>query len=164
MLCCLLVPAAVLLSSLGATGQSATESVRAEPASAAVDVRPAVGPLVSETAGEQGGSETAGQQGGVDVREAAAWHETAHPVPSDAGHCGKRATPDAVSTHDGSRPFAPLPASEGPEHRTPAPPSGPGPASGGFLEADVDVRRDVVAVAELARGVLSVDAEAGGRA
>ncbi len=64
-LCSLLVLAAVLLSSLGATGQSATESVRAEPASAAVDVRPAVGPLVSETAGEQGGSETAGEHGGA---------------------------------------------------------------------------------------------------
>ncbi len=79
MLCCLLVPAAVLLSSLCGTGQSATESVHAQPASAAVDIRPAVGPLVgetageqggSETAGEQGGSETAGEQGGVDVREA----------------------------------------------------------------------------------------------
>ncbi|MGA5440080.1 hypothetical protein ACPCKW_11215 [Streptomyces griseoincarnatus] len=130
-LCCLLVLAAVLLSSLCATGRSATESVRAEPASAAVDVRPAVGPLVGATAGEQGGSETAGEQGGVDVREAAAPHETAGTVPSDAGHCGKRATPDAVSTHDGSRPFAPPPVPQGPEHRTPAPPSGPDPASVG---------------------------------
>ncbi|MCA2204675.1 hypothetical protein [Streptomyces sp. SMS_SU21] len=121
-LCCLLVLAAVLLSSLCATGRSATDSVRAEPASAAVDVRPAVGPLVGETAGEQGG---------VDVREAAAPHQTADPVPSDAGHCGKRATPDAVSAHDGSRPFAPPPAPQGPEHRTPAPPSGPDPASVG---------------------------------
>ncbi|GAB2325402.1 hypothetical protein STREPTOSP366_06120 [Streptomyces variabilis] len=59
MLCCLLVPAAVLLSSLCAAGQSATESVRAEPASAADDVRPAVGPLVGETAEEHGGAKPA---------------------------------------------------------------------------------------------------------
>lgn len=119
---CLLVLVAVLVSSLCAAGQSAAESVRAEPASATAGVRPAAGPLVSETAAEQGS---------VDVREAGAVHEAAGPSSSDAGHCGKQATPDTAFTHDGSLPSTPLPTPEREEHRTPAAPAGPGPASAG---------------------------------
>ncbi|MFD7766155.1 hypothetical protein [Streptomyces sp. NPDC059787] len=119
-LCCLLVLVAVLVSSLCAAARSAAESVRAEPASTTAGVRPAVDPLVSGTAAEQGG---------VDVREAVALHKASDPLSSDAGHCGKQATPDIASTHDGSRPSAPLP--ERAEHRTPTAPAGPGPASAG---------------------------------
>ena len=100
---CVLVLVAVLVSSLCAAGQSAAEPVRAEPASAAADVRPAAGPLAGRTAAEQGS---------LDVVEAVAFHETADSASSGRGHCGKQATPDAASTHDGSRPSAPLPAPE----------------------------------------------------
>lgn len=115
---CVLVLVAVLVSSLCAAGQSAAEPVRAEPASATADVRPAAGPLAGRTAAEQGSP---------DVVEAVAFHETADSASPGSGHCGKQAAPDAASTHDGSRPFVPLPAPAREEHRTPAAPAGPGP-------------------------------------
>ncbi|MEU0615278.1 hypothetical protein ABZ476_20735 [Streptomyces albogriseolus] len=116
---CVLVLVAVLVSSLCAAGQSAAEPVRAEPASATADVRPAAGPLAGRTAAEQGSP---------DVVEAVAFHETADSASSGSGHCGKQATPDAASTHDGSRPSVPLPAPEREQHRTPAAPADPDPA------------------------------------
>lgn len=119
---CVLVLVAVLASSLCVVRQSAAQSVRAEPAFAAADVRLAAGPL---------GGETDTRQGDTDVREAAAPHVTAAPSSSDTGHCGKRAAPDTVSTRDESRPSAPLPTPEHEEHRTPASPAGPGPAFAG---------------------------------
>lgn len=118
---CVLVLIAMLVSSLCAAGQSAAESVRAEPASAAADARPAAGPLPGKAAAEQGNT---------DVREVVALHEEAGPSSSDTGHCGKKAASDTASARDGSRSSAPLPTPEREERRTPATPAGPGPASG----------------------------------
>ncbi|MFI0504437.1 hypothetical protein ACH3WN_16615 [Streptomyces albogriseolus] len=115
-----LVLVAVLVSSLCAAGQSAAEPVRAEPASAAADVRHAAAPLTTGTAAEQGGPA---------VVEAGDFHEAAGSPSSGSGHCGKQATPDVASTHDGSRPSVPLPERE--QHRTPAAPAGPNPAGAG---------------------------------
>ncbi|MEU0654970.1 hypothetical protein ACWEV9_32310 [Streptomyces albogriseolus] len=116
---CVLVLVAVLVSSLCAAGQSAAEPVRAEPASATADVRPAAGPRTSEIVAEQDSP---------DVREAVALQAVADSVSSDSEHCGKRATPDVASTYDGSRPSVPLPAPEREQHRTPAAPADPDPA------------------------------------
>ncbi|GGT37377.1 hypothetical protein GCM10010271_46760 [Streptomyces kurssanovii] len=122
MLLCVLVLVAVLVSSLCATGQSAAESVRAKPASAAADARPAAGPLVGKAAAEQGNT---------DVREAVALHGEAGPSSSETGHCGKQAVSDTASARDGARPSAPLPTPEREEQRVPAAQAGPGPASRG---------------------------------
>ncbi|MFE7812103.1 hypothetical protein ACFU5P_09050 [Streptomyces sp. NPDC057433] len=120
---CVLVLVAVVVSSLCAAGQSAAESVRTEPASAAADARPAAGPLVGKAAAEQGSG---------NVQEAAALHEAAGPSSSGDGRCGRQAASDTASVRDGSRPSAPLPTPEPEERRTPAAPAGPpGPASAG---------------------------------
>lgn len=109
-----LVLLAVLVSTLCAAGQSAAEPVAAEPASAAADARPAVGPFAGKAA----------ERAGTDVHQA---DDLSSP---DAGHCGKQTASDTAVARDGFRPSAPLPAPESDEHRTPAAP-GPGSASAG---------------------------------
>ncbi|MEU7567670.1 hypothetical protein AB0A99_16980 [Streptomyces fradiae] len=119
-----MVLVAVLASSLCAVGQFAAESVRAEPvsATATAGAQPAAGPLVSGPTAERRG---------VDPGDAAALHEAAAPASPDAGHCGKQTALDIASAHDGSRPSAPLPTTGSEERRTPAAPTGPGPAFAG---------------------------------
>ncbi|UQS29152.1 hypothetical protein J5J01_19415 [Streptomyces fradiae] len=119
---CVMVLVAVLASSLCAVGQSAAESVPAS-ATATADVRHAAGlPLVSGATAERGS---------VDVGDAAALHEATAPASPDAGHCGKQTALDIASAHDASRPSAPLPTTGSEERRTPAAPTGPGPAFAG---------------------------------
>ncbi|WP_431784561.1 hypothetical protein [Streptomyces chumphonensis] len=119
---CVLALVAVLVSSLCAAGPSAAESVRAEPASAAVDALPAAGLPVGKVGAARAGT---------DLRAVDAPHEAVDSSSSGTGHCDGQATPDTAAARDGSRASAPLPTPQREEHRTPAATTGPGPAPAG---------------------------------